>query len=465
MKKSTLQVKFERNLAQYRFFNTNETVVLAVSTGIDSMVLLELFLKLSAEQRPRIIIAHVNHELRSESFKEEQFIRSFCEHHHLELRTKHWPQADHPDHGIEAAARNFRYQFFARVLQEEHAQFLATAHQANDQAETMLMKLVRGGQLTQLAGIAQQRDFSVGQLIRPLLNVSRAEITAFALHEQITWFDDSTNTDLSIQRNRFRHRIIPQLQHENPSVVAHLNDYQRQLAQLLEFSGQQVQQLIQEISTDKNQLDLSLYHKLSSAAQQLVLQQWLEQNQAVRDVSQAQLVEIIQVLGNEAKPQAKFRLNEQTILVKEYHFVWVSKTNEADNSVTIGGTTVLKLNQWQTVIPREKIGIFTPMSLKSAENDKIISMWLPKTAFPLKIRRWEADDTLILKNGHHQKVRRILIDNKVPTEKRQSQLVVVDQFDNVIWVVDQKMSWLTRPLDYQNKWQHVVFVRHFDRGE
>lgn len=465
MKKSTLQVKFERNLAQYRFFNANETVIIAVSTGIDSMVLLELFLKLPVKQRPRLVVAHVNHELRTQSDKEEQFIRSFCEQHRLDLRVKHWPQKDHPSHGIEAAARSFRYHFFATVLQAEHASFLATAHHANDQVETMLMKLVRGGQLTQLAGIAKQRKFSSGNLIRPLLNISRAEIKAFALHEQTKWFEDSTNADLSIQRNRFRHQIIPQLQQENSAVVAHLNDYQRQLTQLLEFSHQQVQQIIQQISIDKDQLDLSLYQKLSQSARLLVLQRWLEHGQKVYDVSQAQLLEISQVLVNKTKPQVEFQLNEQTVLVKEYQCIWISKRTETDNSVTISATTVLKLNQWQKVMPQEKIGIFVPTKLRAVASDQIIEMWLPKSAMPLKLRHWRTDDVLMLKNGHHQKIRRILIDNKVVSEKRQSQLVVVDQWDNVIWVVGQKMGWLKRPLDYQNKWQHVVFVRRFDRGE
>lgn len=465
MKKLTLQVKFERNLAQYRFFNTSETVVIAVSTGIDSMVLLELFLRLPAKQRPKIVVAHVNHELRSQSDQEEQFIRSFCARHQLELVVKHWPQAQHPDHGIEAAARTFRYRFFAAVLQQKKARIVVTAHQANDQAETMLMKLVRGGQLTQLTGIATQRDFLTGKLVRPLLNVSRDEIKAFAQRERVTWFEDITNTDLSIQRNRFRHQIIPRLQAENPAVVAHLNDYQLQLTQLMAFAHNQVQQIMRSINTDQNRLDLASYRRLDQSGRPLVLQQWLEQNQQIHDISQTQLAAMDQMLVTAKRPQAVFKLNEQTMLIKEYQQAWVRSSDWADNSITITGTTVLELNQWQKIKPATRIGIFTPAKLKAVHGDQAIEMWLPKAAFPLKLRRWQLDDVLQLKNGHHQKVRRILIDNKVENQQRRLQLVVVDQADNVIWLVGQKMSWFKRPLDYQTKWQHVVFVKRFDRGE
>ena len=97
------------------------------------------------------------------------------------MLVKHWPRATHPQTGIEAAARRFRYQFFAEVMAARQSPILLTAHHQNDLAETMLMKLVRGGQLNQLVGIEAVRSFAGGRLVRPLLPFSKQQLRAYAV--------------------------------------------------------------------------------------------------------------------------------------------------------------------------------------------------------------------------------------------------------------------------------------------
>ncbi|KIS04190.1 tRNA lysidine(34) synthetase TilS [Paucilactobacillus wasatchensis] len=464
MGKLTLQAKFERNLAQYRFFNSQETVVLAVSTGIDSMTLLELFLRLPQNKRPQIVIAHVNHELRAQSVQEEEYLRLFCRRHQLKLVVKHWPLSDHPNSGVEVAARDFRYQFFAELMKQTHAKILVTAHQANDQAETILMKLTRGGQLSQLAGIANQRKFGDNYLIRPLINIPRSQIKQFAEHEQVKWFEDVTNADLTIQRNRYRHQIVPSLQKENVAVIAHITDYQQQLTDLLKFAHTQVERIIEQVSAE-HQLNVDLYLKLTQTSQKIVLRQWLENDHDVTDISQAQLAEIYQLINNSAKPQGMIRLNQELALIKEYHFAWVEKISKVDKSTANSSQTVLELDHWQTISQGESIGIITPKNVPNEPNVEVTDMWLPKAAFPLQLRFWQPQDSLLLKNGRHQLVRRILIDQKLSNAERQQQMVVTNCDDQVIWVVGRKFGWFARPTDYQEIWQHVAFVRRFGRGE
>lgn len=164
----SLEEKFKRHLQRRRFFSKQDTVIVAVSTGVDSMVLLTLLQKLPATMRPHLVVAHVNHELRDQSAVEEQFIRDYCDHHHLQLAVTHWSRSVHPASGVEAAGRAYRYRFFADLMKQRGARVLVTAHHQNDLAETMLMKMVRGGQLDELVGIADQRPFASGQLVRPL---------------------------------------------------------------------------------------------------------------------------------------------------------------------------------------------------------------------------------------------------------------------------------------------------------
>lgn len=175
-----LQKQFERHLQRSRFFSTQDKVVIAVSTGVDSMVLLDLLQGLPPALRPHLIVAHVNHELREQSVEEEAYIKQYCKEHGLQLALYHWPRKDHPTTGIENAARQVRYRFFTDVMKEEGAAVLVTAHHENDLAETMLMKLTRGGQLPQLLGICDQRPFASGKLVRPLLPFSKEQLISYA---------------------------------------------------------------------------------------------------------------------------------------------------------------------------------------------------------------------------------------------------------------------------------------------
>ena len=181
-----LQQAFERHLVRSRFFATQDKVVVAVSTGVDSMVLLDLLQHLSSKNRPQIIVAHMNHELRKQSQLEERFIRQYCKQNDLKLAVAHWPQTLHPQTGVENAARQARYHFFQEVMKDNQAKILLTAHHQNDLAETMLMKMTRGGQLSQLVGIRDRRPFASGTLIRPLLPFSKQQLKKYALQMVMT---------------------------------------------------------------------------------------------------------------------------------------------------------------------------------------------------------------------------------------------------------------------------------------
>ena len=152
------KLTMERSPLGSRFFSSSNTLVVAVSTGVDSMVLLDLLQNLPKLRRPRLIVAHVNHHLRTQSTAEEAFLRTYCRQRSLPLEVAQWAVAEHPAKGIEAAARRFRYAFFATVMDKYQAQAVATAHHQDDLAETVLMKLIRGGRIEQLGALRWQRD-------------------------------------------------------------------------------------------------------------------------------------------------------------------------------------------------------------------------------------------------------------------------------------------------------------------
>lgn len=157
---------FQNLIKEQQFWQPAEKVVVATSTGVDSMVLLQLLTQLPMGLKPTIIVAHVNHELRAESTTEETYLRQYCEQQQLTLKVAHWPANAHPTTGIEAAARQFRYHFFESVMQTTGAKVLLTAHHGDDQLETLVMKLIRSGELHEMRGIQVSRPFGPGQLVR-----------------------------------------------------------------------------------------------------------------------------------------------------------------------------------------------------------------------------------------------------------------------------------------------------------
>lgn len=446
-----LQQEFERHLEGSRFFTNRDKVVVAVSTGIDSMVLLDLLVCLPVASRPQVIVAHFNHELRTQSKAEENFIRQYCQQHDLPLMVGKWPVNEHPQTGIENAARKVRYQFLAQVMKKNGAKVVLTAHHKNDLAETMLMKLVRGGQLAELIGLSPERSFANGRLIRPLLPFSKDQLIVYAKARHLKWYEDATNADLAIQRNRFRHQLIPQLTRENPQLLAHLADYQQQLTAVLSWQQAEVSGRLGPMVAKKGELDLSLLLSEDSYLQKLLVQRWLN-DQGSYDLKETQLEEILALLKNAQKPQQIIPLPHHFYLEKAYQVARVKKANNHPEKLQKPQVHVIELEQWYQANYSAKLAMSQREGWFPAAA-QVTPFWLSPGQFPLRIRPWQKGDRLRLKNGHHQQVKRVLINQKVPRDQRLHQLVLVDADDEVVWLIGRKWAWFDRPADYRQRWQ------------
>lgn len=460
----TLENHFRRNLSQYRLFrDSTAKVVVAVSTGVDSMVLLHLLVKILGPAR--VVVAHVNHELRSQSQDEEAYLREVCHRQQLQLVVKHWHVQDHPTSGIETAARQFRYTFFAEVMAQTGAPWLVTAHHQNDQAETILMKLTRGGQLSQLTGMAWQRPFAAGQLIRPLLDMSKEELRHYAQTQHIRWFEDVTNQSLEIQRNQFRHQILPMMQEINPQVLTHISAYREQLADVLAVSQAWVTEQLRQLTDEQGTITVPTG---PASQRRLILQGWLEQTHGLISVRQDQIHQLDELTQNSHKPQATYPLENGIQVVKRYQRLKLQRQksdNSTDGNVHVKAT-VLELNHWYTHAQALTFGVFDDIPESENGQSQASELWLAPEQWPLKVRSWRSTDQVRLKNGHHQRVRRLLIDRKVPQEVRQQYPVVVDDTDQVIWVPGQKMGWLARPANYQSSWRRLtVLIKETNQEE
>ena len=211
------------------------TIVLAVSGGIDSMAMLHLFAAMRAEWNLHLAVAHINHQLRGEeSDGDEAFVRRAAQSLEIPFFSKRVDTLGYMAEthlSKQEAARNLRYEFFEEVRRQRNADCVATAHQADDNAETVLMNAIRGAGVRGLSGIPERRE--PGKIIRPLLFARRRDIEQYAKDRKIEFRVDSSNESSKYRRNYVRQTIIPSLEASTESdVIASLNKLSQLMHQL-----------------------------------------------------------------------------------------------------------------------------------------------------------------------------------------------------------------------------------------
>ncbi len=208
---SALHQQVRRTVRRHRLLPAGSRVLVGLSGGSDSVGLTRLLQDLAEHAEFTVVgLAHLNHRLRASSARDEAFCRDFAERVRLPLVVDQAAVRDFAaaeSLSLEDAARRLRYAFLERTAAERGADRIAVGHTQNDQAETFLLKLIRGAGLRGLGGIYPQR----GAVIRPLLDVTRAEIQSYLASRAETWIEDETNDDLTNPRNRIRHRVLPEL--------------------------------------------------------------------------------------------------------------------------------------------------------------------------------------------------------------------------------------------------------------
>ena len=220
-----MQLAFDQHIKSHFPFLFEQKILVAVSSGLDSMVLADLCLK----SELNIALAHCNFKLReAESDKEEAFVSNYAKTHKLTFFTKHFNTthfADTSKISIQMAARELRYNFFDELCDSQQFDTILTAHHADDNLETFFINLSRGSGIDGLTGIPKIN----GKIARPLLPFSRNQIYEYAKTHNIQWCEDSSNASLKYKRNALRHELIPVLKSIFPTILEALNTTQNNL--------------------------------------------------------------------------------------------------------------------------------------------------------------------------------------------------------------------------------------------
>jgi tRNA(Ile)-lysidine synthase len=285
-----------RYIRRCELMKAGDRVLTAVSGGADSVALLRVLLELRSELGVVLAVAHLNHGLRGEnSHADEAFVADLAKRHKLEFFVERYRVAAHADAqgmGLESAGRELRYEWLTRVASENRFDAVATAHTTDDQAETVLMKFLRGAGNRGLAGIypemvkghenaaAEKRV----RFIRPLLGTSRSEVEAYLASIDQPWREDESNLDRRFRRNRVRHELLPLLEREyNPNLRCVLNETAEINRGEEEYWCEVVDPVLNKLRIGERQLLLRDFGALALALQRRVLKRFLEEQKIACD--------------------------------------------------------------------------------------------------------------------------------------------------------------------------------------
>ncbi len=413
----------ENTLRKQEMVQPGQTVAAALSGGRDSVCLLHVLLRLSVKLSFKLVAIHVHHGLRTEADADEAFCRQLCEDLNIEFLTK---RVDTPvrvkavGESVEEAARNLRYAVFEELVKTGTVQRIALAHHQQDQAETVLLHLLRGSGLTGLCGMKAKRL----PYIRPLLEVTAAEIDEYIKENDLPHVEDSSNQDTAYRRNHIRHQLLPLLQREyNPEIVKSLAHMAVRLQEEEEYLDRQTPEVSEAIS-----IHWLLQYPVN--LQKRILRKWLRNHELVQDVQQVHIEQLLEL----AKGQTGRRISLPKGLTaqKSYDILIIHRTMPCpalQQGFPSFQMEILTLEeaakQWESpqqvpALPEEK--------WLSADELESRPVW----------RTRKAGDYIVITGGH-KKLKDFLIDEKVPREERDKLPLLADG-SHVLWVFGYRIS-------------------------
>ena len=408
------------------YFNRHKKILVAVSGGADSMSLLHFLYNHQKDLDIQLGIAHVNHKQRQESEHEEAYLRHWAVEHKVPFHYSAFSGKF-----SENAARTFRYEFFKQVMKAYDYSALVTAHHADDQAETIFMRLLRGSRLRHLTGISAIRPFGTGQIIRPFLHLTKAQLPV-TFH-----FEDRSNSSLAYLRNRIRLSYLPTLSQENPKIKEHL-------CLLAEEIGL-MEQALGELTKDISITDLSVFQQQSDAVQLFLLQNYLDSFPDLQ-LSKGQFNQLISYLRKNAS--GKMPLKNGYELVKTQTYFLIRK----EASISLSPPCLLEFGK---SVEFEDYTL-TFSEFNDVSNTDAISIW---SDAPIVIRHRKEGDKIDL-GSHHKKLRRLFIDNKI-LEKDRQKAIVGEQDGHIIFLYVAGRLYLKKRPENAILYGTVVIYKNF----
>ncbi|MFN3840659.1 MAG: tRNA lysidine(34) synthetase TilS [Cyclobacteriaceae bacterium] len=416
--------QFLNHIEHHRLCRKEDRILLAISGGMDSMVMLDLFHSAGYS----IGVAHVNFQLRgAESDADEQFIREICKTKNIPFFSTRFNTSDYAKINrlsVQMAARELRYAWFDELLESTEFSLLATAHHLNDSIETVLLNWIHGGSSDGLLGIPVKNN----RTIRPLLFASRSAIEDYATQKKLSWREDSSNLTDGYPRNFLRHHVVPKLKELNPSLE---NTFLQGLERLRAGHALEqyaVDQLKKEYIVEeekKTTIQKTLFKAIHHHP--FILWRLVHHYHFTPAVCE----DIVQAISGQPgkrflSPTHQLIVDRTTLIVTPHDQFWnpIEIHNDQNHA---------SLGPWDLTIETLNNPVFTDHAdVAVLDKDRI--------QFPLVWRVWKPGDFFYpLGMEHKKKVSDFLIDSKVPNSDK-PYVTVIESAGKIMWVVGYRID-------------------------
>jgi tRNA(Ile)-lysidine synthase len=431
-----MQKAVKKHIQQNLPFLINKKVLIAISGGIDSCVLVHLFYRLKFD----ISLAHCNFMLRGkESNKDEEFVKNLGETLQIPTYTIRFETDNYAaEKGVstQMAARDLRYNWFQQLIKEHNIDYIVTAHQKDDVIETFLINLTRGTGLDGLTGIPEVN----GNVVRPLLSFSRNDILIYATKKKLKWREDSTNSSIKYVRNKIRHRVVPFLKELNPNFLDSFTNTLQNLKgsqQIIKDCIEQVREKVVTKSENNLHFNIAELKKLSNPKiylYQLLNEYGFTEWDDITDLLDAQS-------GKQIFSQTHRLLKNRDVLILSA--IENNETNTvfeiAKNTSSI--TTPIALTFEKTDIPLDTKNhsnkVYDELFL---DEKNTVSIDYDKIQFPLTIRKKEKGDFFypIGLNGK-KKISKFFKDEKLSLIEKENTWLLCSQ-NEIVWVIGKRLD-------------------------
>ena len=420
--------------------------MVAVSGGVDSVVLLDLLRWVQPEWNLRLKIIHLNHGIRgSEADRDEDFVRSLAERLQIDiiLERRDVP-AYQEEHGLglEEAARDVRYQFYERILAKTGFKKVALGHQKNDEAETILGHILRGTGVRGLSGMPIKR----GPFIRPLLWASREEILRFAKARHLNYREDTSNTDLGYMRNRIRHELFPYLEeHFNPEVTSHITQLGTIFSETESYLNAMAHESAKNCILLQNQskiiLDIEKFSEYFNIIRKYILREFLREMGVPDSYLTFEKYNALLSLAGGRRSGRKIAVSPEVTVLVDHAGLVIQKNQSIPHillTVDPGKEYTLKeygvMFRTQISADSQEFGRFT--------SDPAVEWvdWDLIRGKELSLRSWKEGDRFYpLGMNGSKKVSDFLIDEKIPLHER-NRVLVLTANGEIVWICGYRLD-------------------------
>ncbi len=431
-----------QNLFQY-----SDKILLAVSGGMDSVVLADLFSK----AKINFAIAHVNFALRAEASDEDEiFVKKLALKYKVPFYTTTFQTVEYAQANnisTQMAARVLRYNWFDEILKTQNYDFVATAHHSNDAIETILLNISKGTGIAGLHGILPKR----GNLIRPLLFVDKEMIMEYIVENQLIWREDSSNESIKYQRNFIRHEIVPKFKEINPNFEETIKRTVEKISDVEKYFYFEVENFKAENITIKEGIiylpfEKLLQNKVFRAVYVSILSEF--------NFSYSQITTIFDSLEAEA---GKFFLSATHSLVKD-RTDFVIKQNSfledfGTKEIDLNFDEKIKIKIGSSSFSLNKLEIIIDQKLKTSK--KTASLDFDTLKNPLKIRKWKEGDWFCpLGMNKKKNISDFLNAEKIPANLKQDVYVITSN-GSIVWVIGHRID---NRFKITDKSQKMLFI-------